>query len=153
MANAKVNLKSWPGPAPGFTLPDMHGASRPLAANADGITLVHFFATWCEACRDELPALQRFRKRAGAAVQIIVISVAEPQLRVRRFFEDRETGFPVLLDAERKVARGWDVSTLPTTIILDRRLQPRLATQTSIAWDDIDPGELISSTESKPDMN
>ena len=69
---------------------------------------------------------------------MIAVSVAEPDLRVRRFLTKTETGFPVLLDRERSVARAWGVATLPTSFVLDGALTPMLAAETSVDWDRFD---------------
>ena len=135
-------LKPWTGPAPAISLADAHGATIQIAPNPDGITIVHFFATWCEPCREELPALSRLARRAGAAARVIAISVAEPEMRVRRFLATTQTDFPVLLDPDRSTARAWGVSVLPTSFVLDASFTPRLTAQESAAWDAIAPEQL-----------
>jgi thiol-disulfide isomerase/thioredoxin len=100
---------------------------------------VHFFATWCEPCREELPALNRFAARANGTVKVLAISVAEIDSSVRRFMEMTVVNYPVLLDRDSVVARSWKVSTLPTTFVLDADLRPRLVAETEFAWDKIDP--------------
>jgi thiol-disulfide isomerase/thioredoxin len=99
--------------------------------------LVHFFATWCEPCREELPALNRLRERAAGAM-VLAISVAENGQRVSRFIQQTSVNFPVLLDTDRAVAKSWDVSTLPTTYVLDARLRPRWRVEADYPWDNVD---------------
>jgi thiol-disulfide isomerase/thioredoxin len=125
-----------------FTLPDIGGADATLESERGHVVLVHFFATWCEPCREELPALSRLAARASGTVKVLAISVAEVDLRVRRFVATTPVNFPVLLDRERAVTKAWGVSTLPTTFVLDAKLRPRLVVETDFAWDSIDPGKL-----------
>jgi peroxiredoxin len=127
---------------PLFTLPDASGTDVPLADQRGRIVLVHFFATWCEPCREELPALNRLSARAGSNVKVIAISVAEADLRVRRFIETMPVNFPVLLDRERAVAKAWNVTTLPTTFVLDANLRPRFVVETDFAWDTFDAAKV-----------
>lgn len=140
-------FSQWSAPAPGVALPALDGVVHRLDAGRSRATLVHFFATWCEPCREELPALHRFAQRAGADFDIVAISVAEPDPRVRRFFQAMPVGYPVLLDRDRAVARGWGVATLPSTIALDSNLKPRLAVEAPTAWDEIDPAALLRALE------
>ncbi len=106
--------------------------------------MLHFFATWCEPCREELPALGRFAERAGdAPLSILAISVAEPQSRVLRFLEGRPVNFPVLLDESRAASKALGITILPSTIVLDARLEPRLWVEGDFAWDGLAPRELI----------
>jgi thiol-disulfide isomerase/thioredoxin len=110
---------------------------------------VHFFATWCEPCREELPALNRFLARSGPNVSVVAISVAEVDPTVKRFFDAAPVDFPVLLDRDRTIAKSWNVSSLPTTYVLDAGMKPVLMVEADFAWDtvDIEPatGKLIKN--------
>jgi thiol-disulfide isomerase/thioredoxin len=117
-------LRSWHGsPRSTFVLPASTGSDVALENERGHIVIVHFFASWCEPCREELPALS---------------------LRVQRFLETTSVGFPVLLDRERTVAREWGVSTLPTSFILDANLRPRLVVEADFAWDKVDSSKLTT---------
>jgi len=131
---------------PPFNLDDLNRQPVALADQRSEIVLVHFFATWCEPCRDELPALNRLVARTDPAkLRVLTISVAEVDVRVRNFVEKLPVSFPVLLDRDRSVAKAWNVSTLPTTFILDRNLKPRLFVERDYDWDRVDVRELLQS--------
>jgi peroxiredoxin len=130
------------GPAkPDFSLQDLNGENVPLKTFKGRTVLVHFFATWCEPCREELPALNRFLKRSASNASVVAISVAEVDPRVKRFFDAMPVNFPVLLDRDRTIAKSWKISTLPTTYVLDANMKPMLVVEADFAWDtvDIDP--------------
>ena len=127
-----------------FVLANLAGSKTDLTAYRGKPVLVHFFATWCEPCREELPALQRLVDRSGEApVMVMAISVGEVELRVRRFFKDMAITYPVLLDSDRAVARAWEVHALPTTYVLDAALTPRLFAERDLAWDKLDLDRLL----------
>jgi thiol-disulfide isomerase/thioredoxin len=138
---------------PDFSLHDLSGRSIPLKAFKGRTVLVHFFATWCEPCREELPALSRFLGRASPNVSVIAISVAEVDPRVRRFFERMPVDFPVLLDRDRAVAKSWNISALPTTYVLDANMKPVLLVEADFAWDTVDvdraTGKLVTNMSSE----
>ena len=135
-----AELQRWTsGGQPAFTLPSSAGEDVALEAERGHVVLVHFFATWCEPCREELPALNRLSARANGKLKVLAISVAEVDLRVRRFLETMPLDFPVLLDRDRMIAKAWKVSTLPTTFVLDANLHPKLVVETDFRWDRIDP--------------
>jgi thiol-disulfide isomerase/thioredoxin len=143
---AAADLQRWSaGAQPTFSLPNTTGANVALEAGRDHVVLVHFFATWCEPCREELPALNRLAARAGGNVKVLAIAVADADQRVQRFFEATPVDFPILLDRDRAVAKAWNVATLPTTFVLDASLHPRFVVETDFAWDTIDPGKLTGS--------
>lgn len=133
---ASATLVPWPGrPLPPVVLERLGGAPLALADHRGAPVLVHYFATWCLPCRRELPALTELASRlAITRLQILVISVAEPDARVKRFFETMPVPFPVLLDRQRMAAKAWGVDVLPTTILLDARLEPRLFVEGEFDW-------------------
>ncbi len=140
-----ASLRDTAGEKPAFCLTDTTGTERALAALNGRPVLVHFFATWCEPCREELPALRRLVERSGDRdLAVIAISVAEVPIRVRRFMEETPVNFPILLDQDRAVAKAWDVSALPTTFILDATHKPRLAVEREYDWDRLDLAKLAT---------
>jgi peroxiredoxin len=132
-------LQAWTGgDRPAFVLPDLNGVDVALHSKHGSVVLVHFFATWCEPCREELPALRRLVARSvDARVSVVAISVGEVDERVRRFFEILPVNFPVLLDRDRAIAKAWEVNTLPTTYVLDGTHKPRLVVEGEFSWDSI----------------
>ena len=127
-----------------FLLQDLSGRIANLAAYQGRIVFLHFFATWCESCREELPALERFVDRSShVPVVVFAISVGEPRIRVGRFFSSRPANFEVLIDSDGATAKAWDVIALPTTYVLDANLTPRFLGDKDLDWDRIDLGSLL----------
>lgn len=132
-----TQLMVWAGPdKPPFLLEDTNGRQVRLERSDSSISIVHFFATWCEPCRAELPALDRLIARSDPSqLRVLAISVAEADVRVRSFIEKHSVKAQILLDRDRSVTRSWNVTTLPTTFILDRDLRPRLFVERDYDWD------------------
>ncbi len=147
-----AELSPWRGDRqPAFTLQNIEKENTPLTVQRGQLVLVHFFATWCEPCRDEMQSLRRLVERAAPErLRVIAISVAEPDVRVRNYFEKTPVNFTILLDRDRAVAKSWNVSALPTSFILDDRLTPRLFVERDYDWDKLDVPALTTSISSKP---
>ena len=128
---------------PPIVLADLAGSVIRLSDYRGRVLFVHFFATWCEPCREELPALQRLRDRADGSPAVVAISVGEPELRVRRFFADGSIDLPVLLDTDSTAAKAWGVYALPTTYVLDAGLTPRRVVEGDFDWDSLDLEALL----------
>lgn len=132
-------LKSWRPPSvPGLSLSALDGATSQISAEAGKLVIVHFFATWCEPCRDELKSLERLAEAlATRPFQILAVDVGEPGDRVRRFLERNKIGlrFPVLIDFDKQAMRAWDVEMLPTSYVLDGGLCPLWKVAGALEWD------------------
>jgi thiol-disulfide isomerase/thioredoxin len=136
-------LERWTkSPQPPFGLPNTNGADVALNSVRGQVMLAHFFATWCEPYREELPAPNRLAARANGTVKVLAISFGEVDVSVRRFIETTPVNYPkpVLLNPDRAVASAWRVTTLPPLLlVLDADLRPRLVVEMEFAWDRIDP--------------
>lgn len=136
-----VDLVPYAGPPPpSLDVPLLTLSGPPLVqtrtvpdAGAD-VLVVHFFATWCEPCRAELPALSRLSARLPG-VRVVLVDVAEPEARVRRFFEEVAPPGPILMDQDRAAVRAFGVEMLPSTLVFAAGL-PRLQAVGEVAWDD-----------------
>lgn len=142
-----AEMAPWAGPPPpAFTLPQFGaapGAAVSLAEQSGDTILVHFFASWCESCRDELPALKRLADRGAPGLRVIAIAVADVDAPLRRLIEATGVTFPVLMDRDRAVARAWSISALPSTVVLNAGHESRLIVESDFAWDTVDPTKLI----------
>ena len=141
-----ADIRPWIGtPPPAFTLPQFDAPqSQPIAlADQGGDTiLVHFFASWCEPCRAELPALQRLASRGAPGLRVVAIAVADNDAALRRLIDATGVTFQVQADRDRTTARAWSITTLPSTVILDSRHIARLIVESDVAWDSITPTQL-----------
>ena len=144
-------LSRWNGPIPRLSLSTLDGARISLKTPRDRIVIVHFFATWCEACGPELKALDRLRAELGDRVMVIGVDVGEPEARIRRYFEKSPVGFQIGLDADRSVARAWDVYALPSTFVLDRSLAPMLRASGDVDWNDAAVRRMLADAPALPE--
>ncbi len=110
-----------------------------LAQHRGKPVLINFWATWCEPCREEMPALGRLATRWQArGLTVLTVAVADNAKRVEEFLwetlPEKQT-LPVLHDRDQTISRAWDARVLPTTVVLDRRHRVVLRGQGAIDWD------------------
>jgi len=107
-------------PAPDFLLPAGPGSAPVKLADLRGkYALVHFWATWCPPCRDELRDLEYLARRLKGTLQVVAITVDDEWGEVGRFFGDQAPTFGVLWDQGRQVAALYGTQKFPETFLVD----------------------------------
>lgn len=107
--------------APDFTLKDLQGLKFKLSEQRGKPVLLVFGATWCPACREEIPHLKEiYANYASKGLIMVNIDVDEPQAQVARFAEKYKLPYRVLVDESAQVARSYYVRGVPNFILLDK---------------------------------
>ncbi len=105
--------------APDFSLATLDGQPVRLNDLRGRPVLINFWATWCPACRSELPALQAAYQRYGERVAFLGIAVKEPEETVAAFAQQSGLTFPILLDGDGAVStRVYQVRGIPTSLFI-----------------------------------
>lgn len=105
---------------PEFVVTALEGRSLTPSSLAGRPWLLHFWATWCSSCRQELPALEAFA-RAHPEVTVLWVAVGEEEATVRRFLAGTPLRGLVALDPHQAVASRFAVRGLPSTFWIDAR--------------------------------
>ena len=94
------------------------GAARDLGARTGRGLIVHFWATWCAPCREEMPALVTFVKetKADRNVEFLAVSVDEDWKVVDGWLKERGIAdLPVALDPKGDTAHVLGTDKFPET--------------------------------------
>jgi cytochrome c biogenesis protein CcmG, thiol:disulfide interchange protein DsbE len=99
----------------------LDGREVRLPARGARATVVDFWATWCEPCREQLPELDRLAAAWRAeGVEVYAISFDEDRAAVEEFVARASVDFPVLWDkGGATLAERLQLTRLPTTVVLD----------------------------------
>lgn len=107
--------------APNFKLKNQAGEVTTLRQYRGQVVILAFWATWCPACRSEMPSLQALHERmAGQGVVVLGINGGEAPEKVKAFMAASELSFPVLMDADGQVHARYRIRQYPVTFIIDR---------------------------------
>jgi len=113
-------------PAPSFALAGLSGSDGlRLDALKGRVTLVNFFASWCEPCRDEHPVLMQLVKDSDAA--LYGIAYKDKPEDAQKFLQ--QLGDPyrsVGLDESGRTAIDFGVYGVPETYVIDKEGRIRL---------------------------
>ena len=126
IACASVEAIAPAAAAPDFTLRTMNGPNLRLAEQRGRVVMVNFWATWCGPCRQEMPHLNRlYEKYRASGFVLLGVNVDDDTGKAAEVATKLGLTFPVLLDTEKSVSKLYDVSTMPSTMIIDRNGQVR----------------------------
>lgn len=105
--------------APDFTLLGLDGKTYKLSDYKGKVVIVNFWGTFCEPCRNEMPALERqHAKWAGKNIQILGLNLDEPKIAVENFISQYKVTFPILFDKGEENRKRYGVSQYPTTFFV-----------------------------------
>ena len=108
--------------APAFSLQALDGRTVSLEDFRGKVVMVHFWATWCPPCVEEIPTLEQlYRSARSTDFEILAVSVDEGGAgAVAEFMRRNGLSLPALLDSGRSVAGLYGTFKFPETYIIDR---------------------------------
>jgi thiol-disulfide isomerase/thioredoxin len=126
--------------APDFTLKTLAGNTATLSSFQGRPVFLNFWATWCGPCRTEMEEIARaYRAHATEGLQVLAIDLTDQERKlndVRKFVDELQMPFPVLLDEKGKVRKRYVLRGVPTSVFIDAGGVVRL----------VNPGPITSET-------
>jgi thiol-disulfide isomerase/thioredoxin len=106
------------GIAPNFEWNAATGKTEKLSDLRGKVVVITFWATWCEPCRAEMPAMQRVARTTDAV--FLAVDLLEDGAKVRSFMDSLALDrLAPLLDLDGNVTRKYGVIELPQTFFID----------------------------------
>jgi thiol-disulfide isomerase/thioredoxin len=111
-----------PRAAPGLVFARSDGSKAELAGATGKLVLVHFWATWCEPCRDELPTMLALAEELADSgkIELLAVAIEDDWEEIRRFMNGpvpRSIVRPDVTDVHRQ----FGTRTLPDTYLVDAK--------------------------------
>lgn len=81
--------------------------------------LLNYWATWCKACQEEIPTLNRFSQTYAKQVVVLGINYDHlPKATLQEFVQAHQIQYPILMTDIRTVFGIQSINALPATFII-----------------------------------
>jgi cytochrome c biogenesis protein CcmG/thiol:disulfide interchange protein DsbE len=126
--------------APTSPLPRLEGGGSGSLADYRGRwVLVNFWASWCEPCREEAPALERFQRRHGdAGFTVLGVDSRDLSGDGRAFVRRFGLSYPQLRDGNGDAAHEYGTTGVPENFLVDPAGKVRLLVRGPVSEEYLD---------------
>ncbi len=107
--------------APPLSGKTLDGKTASLADYKGKVVFVDFWATWCDACRAEIPELVKLQENLRAKGFVVFsVSMDAESASVAPFVKKMAINYTVILNGGERAPEGWVVPGLPTSYLIGR---------------------------------
>lgn len=108
-----------PAPVGSFTSLD-DGAEASLEDYRGSWVLVNFWASWCEPCKAESPALEELQRNFGGEdFTVLGIATRDVSDDSREFVREFGLTYPQYRDRDGSLSRDWGTTGVPESFLID----------------------------------
>lgn len=108
-------------PIPVFDIPYVENSQVLSTARLKGrVTVIFFWATWCQFCKKRMPALAQIEAAFPAGrVQTLLLNVDSDRELAKKFLQEHPAVKSSLFDQDLRIKKMASVRAIPYSLILD----------------------------------
>ena len=105
-----------------FRLETLEGETYTLSAMCGKVVLLDVGASWCGPCNMAIPEVKIVCERFSKADDVVIWGVndGETPQQVRKFLDQHQPPWPILLDPHREVREAYKIKAIPFFILIDK---------------------------------
>jgi peroxiredoxin len=108
--------------APKFSLPNQDGKSQSLTTTRGSVTVVYFWASSSNVCKDRTPAMKILNDRyAGRGFTIYSVAINDDKSSWKKYIAENKLNWLHGIDENKIVADQYNVPGLSSYYLLDKR--------------------------------
>lgn len=107
-------------PAPDAPVELLDGSGEAsLADFRGGWVLVNFWASWCDPCREEAPAIERYATEHAGEITVVGIAVKDSSGAAAEFSDEFALSYELWRDGAGERMDAWGIVALPESFLVD----------------------------------
>ena len=145
-ANRRYGLKTLASkPARAINLDNLATIKTQIEYDQHAASLISFWASWCEPCIKELPALRRLQEDyAHKGLNIVTINVGETIAEMQSALTDfKMQDYTNLRDPQGETMKAWNVYGFPTNFLVTQAGMVSHGSFGAVEWDDAEVRNVI----------
>ncbi|GAA0854824.1 TlpA disulfide reductase family protein [Aliiglaciecola litoralis] len=92
------------------------------------VVYLDFWASWCKPCRQSFPWMNRIStKYAEQGLVVLAINLDKESHLAKQFLAKYPAQFPIIYDPSGKIASQYRIPGMPTSYLIDKHGQLRIA--------------------------
>lgn len=104
---------------PAVRLPCFTGGETVALDSVRGPAVINIWASWCQPCREELPAFQRLAERTAGRLHVVGVDNRDRRESARSLAVDLGLSYPNLVDRDERLRTELGQAALPVTLFAD----------------------------------
>jgi len=104
---------------PDLQLPCFTGGRQVRLTELRGPAVINLWASWCDPCRAELPAMQRLADATAGRLHVIGVDSYDSRDAAASFATDQRVTLPTLFDRDMRLMSALGRPAVPVTVFLD----------------------------------
>jgi cytochrome c biogenesis protein CcmG/thiol:disulfide interchange protein DsbE len=108
---------------PGFSLTTFDGQTLKTADYSGKVVVINFWASWCQPCEQEAPALEQAWQvyKQGGQVVFLGVDYVDTEPQALAFMKKFSVSYPNGPDLRTVISQMFHTTGVPETYILDRQ--------------------------------
>ncbi len=139
-------------PARSIYLDNLASIKTTIEYDQHPLSLISFWASWCEPCIKELPSLRRLQEDyARKGLNIVTINVGETADEMQSALTDfKMHDYTNLRDPQGETMKVWNVYGFPTNFLVTQSGKISHGSFGAVEWDDTDVRKVIDALLPSP---